>query len=56
MSFLAKRITHALNLKTISQEKTLTNTLSSKKFETTELDKVRINLKMNSSENFSMGV
>ena len=43
-----------LNLKTFSKEKTSINDFSSKKFETTELDKVCINLKMNSSENFSM--
>ena len=56
MSFLTERIKHALNLKTISKEKTSINAFSSKRFETTELDKVCINLKMNSSENFSMGV
>ena len=53
MSFLTERIKHALNLKTISEEKTSINSFSSKNFETTELDKVCINLKMNSSENFS---
>ena len=56
MSFLTERIKHALNLKTISKEKTSINAFSSKKFETTELDKVCINLKMNSGENFSMEV
>ena len=45
-----------LNLKTFSKEKTSINDFSSKKFETTELDKVCISLKMNSSENFSIGV
>ena len=43
-------------MKTISKEKTLINALSSKKFETTELDIVCINLKMNFSENVSMEV
>ena len=56
MSFLTERIKHALNLKTISKEQTSINAFSSKKFETTELDKVCINLKMNSGENFSMEV
>ena len=56
MVFLTERIKHALNLKTISKEKTSINVFSTKKFETTELDKVCINLKMNSSENFSMEV
>ena len=55
-SFLTERIKHALNLKTISKEKTLINAFSSKKLETIELDKVCINLKMNSSEHFSMEV
>ena len=54
MSFLTERIKQALNLKTISKEKTSINAFSSKKFETTELEKVGINLKINSSENFSM--
>ena len=56
MSFLTERIKHALNLETISRGKTLINTLSSKKFETTELDKACVNLEMNSSENVSMEV
>ena len=47
-------IKHALNLKPISKEKTLLNAFSSKKFDTTELDKKCINLKMSSNENFSM--
>ena len=34
MSFLTERIKHALNLKTISKEKTSINAFSSKKFET----------------------
>ena len=45
-----------MNLKTISKEKTSINAFSSKKFETAELDKVCVNLKMNSGENFSMEV
>ena len=56
ISFLTERIKYALNLKTISKEKTSINALSSKKLETTELEKVCINLKINSSENFSMAV
>ena len=56
MSFLTERIKHALNLKTISKEKTSINAFSNKKFEATELDKVCINLKINFSENFSMEV
>ena len=35
MSFLTERIKHALNLKTISKEKTSINAFSSKMFETT---------------------
>ena len=46
MGFLTERIKHALNLKTISKEKTSINVFSTKKFDTTELDKVCINLKM----------
>ena len=45
-----------MNLKTISKEKTSINAFSSKKFETTELEKVCINLKINSCGNFSMEV
>ena len=56
MNFLTERIKHALNLKTISKEKTSINAFSSKKFETTELEKVCIDLKINSDENFSMDV
>ena len=56
MSFLTERIKHALNLKTISKEKTSINAFSSKKFETAELEKMYINLKIDSSENFRMEV
>ena len=56
MNFLTERIKHALNLKTISKEKTSINAFSSKKFEKTELEKVCIDLKINSDENFSMDV
>ena len=56
ISFLTERIKMVLNLKTFSKEKTSINDFSSKNFETAELDKVCINLKMNSSENFSIGV
>ena len=56
MRFLTERIKHPLILKTISKEKSSINAFSSKKLETTELDKVCINLKMNSSENFSMEI
>ena len=55
-SFLRERIKHALNLKTISREKISINAFSSKKFDTMELDKVCINLKIYSSEKFSMEV
>ena len=56
MSFLTGVIKHVLNLKTISKEKTSINAFSSKRFETTELEKVCINLKINSCGNFSMEV
>ena len=56
MSFLTDRVKNALNLKPISEENSLVNVFLSKKYEKMKSDKVSINLKRNSKNDFNMEI